>query len=113
MPSQVLKEYAKAVMQERPGDLLTFSAEYFRTLKERRAHDLPASATLEAHEDFNKLPKKVQSRIEQVFKAFDADSSGTIDTGEMFALLQEVRPGMLCSCSCVDGDCDCCAGIAL
>jgi hypothetical protein len=99
--SQILKDYTKAVMVSQPRDALAFSHVYFKDLamQGRQARALPSATTggsklaLSAGRAYRSLPIHMQERIEQIFMAFDADESGSINRHEFFEMLVKVRAG--------------------
>jgi hypothetical protein len=104
--TQVLKDYTKAMMVASPADAVVWSAEYFGGLANRGRQDraLPSHAAggsklaLSASAAYRNLPVDMQERIEEIFSAFDADESGTINRSEFFDMIKQVRalhPGCL------------------
>lgn len=90
---QVLKDYTKAVMAERPTNVAEWSAEYFAVRARESARQGSPSAALlrSAPPQFRRLPVEVQDRVCDVFLAYDRDKSGFINKQEFWTMLKEVR----------------------
>ena len=68
----VLLQWSKAVLRDRPEDVLTYSRDYFAeqaTQRRMAGYVLPASES----KPYGELSQENQERVELVFKRFDTD----------------------------------------
>merc|ERR1712039_1154580 len=86
---QILREYTKAVLRDRPTDVLTYSHQYFvekcDTMR-MEAYALPPSDS----EVFLSLPVEYQLQIEDLFKRYDTDCDMSISVSELREMMQSV-----------------------
>jgi len=85
----VMREYTKAVLRDRPADILIYSRQYFKERADAvrfEGYKLPPSTS----DVFQRLAGDHQVAIEDLFKRFDVDCSGAISYSELQQMVSQV-----------------------
>jgi len=85
----ILRDYTKAVLRDRPTDVLTYSRNYFSDMVDSSrmgVYVLPPSDS----SVFQTLPMQTQIQIEDLFKKYDTDMSGSISVDELRTMILSV-----------------------
>ena len=84
----ILRDFTKAVLRDRPDDVLEYSKAYFvsKWTEQRMAsYILPPSTS----EQFNTMPEPLKLATETTFKRFDLDCDGQLTIDELHLMVTE------------------------
>mmetsp|Transcript_38690 Transcript_38690/g.82166 ORF Transcript_38690/g.82166 Transcript_38690/m.82166 type:complete len:424 (-) Transcript_38690:62-1333(-) len=88
---QILKDFAREVLRNQPGNIDEFAAKYFDCL----ANGIPADAHLAMNSTTNEEPdmsiEEVEAIIQDLFGKYDGDGNGFLDPGEFKLLMDDLQ----------------------